>query len=661
MTSSEKAVHSLSFLLPDTHVVRKGIKQLFDALLAACAWMIADQLWFFSQLNIKKIIIWVILSTIVNALLQLTSPLYRLTAIRDITRIGFATFILLLLVLVTKLVGGPFGLDPQVPNIATVASLLTGMLWATARLGRRFYFENSTRRIFFGERRATPKSPTLLVGAGRAGSMVAQELIEHPELGYRIMGFLDDSPEKQAALISGIRVLGDTSQLREVTAKYGITHAVLALPTAPGQIVRKMVEDFRHLNVKVKTVPGIFNLLGQRTWKPDIQEISIEDVLRREPVQLDLGAMSRAVQGKTVLITGAGGSIGSELTRQVSGLGPASLVLLGRGENSLWQIQRDLQAHYAGQPFELALMDIRNREGLREIFERHRPHIVLHTAAHKHVPFLEIHPCEAVQNNIFGTLNVMEAARDFGAEKVVNISTDKAVNPTNVLGASKRIGECIVLNVAAQAAPGTTFVSVRFGNVLGSRGSVVPIFKEQIEHGGPITVTDESMTRFFMTIPEASQLVLQAALFGDTGRVYVLNMGDPIRIMDLATDMARLSGLTPGRDIKIEIMGLRPGEKLYEELFMEGERSAAHLHTKLMETNPQAIPGPLLEESLEAFRAATHLPFAERQPEIVKLFMKLVPSYKPSLLGVGKYGGHVKDRRQDPQGVDPEADRRGKA
>ena len=254
-----------------------------------------------------------------------------------------------------------------------------------------------------------------------------------------------------------------------------------------------------------------------------------------------------------------------------------------------------------------------------------------------------------MENNIFGTLNVMEAARDFGAKKIVNISTDKAVNPTNVLGASKRIAECIVLDMAEKAGAEARFVSVRFGNVLGSRGSVVPIFKEQIEKGGPLTVTHPAMTRYFMTVPEASQLVIQAALFGDTGRVYVLNMGKPVKIINLALDMARFSGLTPGRDIKIEFVGLRPGEKIEEELFMEEERGRTRVHPKLMETVPKRIPADRLEGMLESFRAAMQLPFEERQPELVRLLKEFVPTYRPSLLGVGRFGGHVRDRRKEFQ------------
>ncbi len=659
MEHSEKSVRALPFWRPDIPLVRQAVKQIADALLAGMAWIIADHLGFATALNYRRIAIWILISSMVGSMFQLTSPLYRLTAIRDVIRLGLATSTLMIFAFCLRFLSGSMDLSVEVSNVGVVAALLTGMFWSTLRIARSVAFETQFKQILTPSRRVRPTHRTLLVGAGRAGYLVAQELIQHPELGYRIIGFIDDSREKRGSRINGVRVLGDCTEVAAVTEKYGITHAVLAMPTASGQVVRKLIEDFQALKVKVKTVPGIFNLLGARNWKPDIQEISIEDILRREPVQLDHSAMSDAVDGKVVLITGAGGSIGGELARQAAALKPKTLVLLGRGENSLWQIQRDMQTLFPQQAFHLELMDIRNRAGLREVFERYRPDIVLHAAAHKHVPFLETHPSEAVENNIFGTYNVMEAARDFKAKKVVNISTDKAVNPTNVLGASKRIAECIVLDMAAKADPGTSFVSVRFGNVLGSRGSVVPIFREQIERGGPITVTHQAMTRFFMTIPEASQLVLQAALFGDTRRVYVLNMGDAVRIMDLAEDMARLSGLTPGRDIRIEVVGLRPGEKIHEELFLDEERSETHVHPKLMEANPQPIPADILEEKLEAFRQAIRLPYEARQPEIVKLLRELVPTYKPSVLGVGKFGGHVKDRRKENRSPGLRWERRG--
>ena len=658
MVDQENTVPIPFFSRPGNPFVRQAGKQVSDALLAGLAWLMADQLWVGLPFSFRRPIIWALMASMVGSLFQLTSPLYRLTAIRDVTRLGVVTLTLMALSEALRLLPNSVLPNPQVSSIAIVASLLTGLLWSSVRLGRRVVSEARFKATLSPSGRVKPTHPTLLVGAGRAGSLVAQELTDHPELGYQIVGFIDDAPEKRGARIHGLRILGNCSEIPAITAKHGITHAVLAIPSASGQTIRTLNEDFEKLKVKVKTVPGIFNLLGTRNWKPDIQAISIEDLLRREPVQLDHSAMKAAVNGKVVLITGAGGSIGGELARQVAALKPRSMVLLGRGENSLWKIQQEMGLLFPTQAYSLELMDIRNRKGLREVFERHRPDIVLHAAAHKHVPFLETHPCEAVENNILGTFNVMEAARDYGSERVVNISTDKAVNPTNVLGASKRIAECIVLDAARLAGPDKRYVCVRFGNVLGSRGSVVPIFKEQIERGGPMTITHPDMTRFFMTIPEASQLVLQAALFGETSRVYVLNMGEPVKILDLAMDMARLSGLTPGRDIKIEFVGLRPGEKLHEELFMEAERSMTHIHPKLMEANPQPIPPQILEENIACFRRAINLPYEERQPEIVHLLKGLVPTYKPSLLGVGRYGGYVKDRRHDIPAEGREANRR---
>ncbi len=646
---------------PTSPVLRRAVKRLVDLMLAGLAWVVAGQIGSVAHVDAVRIIVWILMASVAGSMFQVTAPIYRLTTIRDVTRLALATLILMALSFATQFMPSVLAFEPQAPTIGLRASLFTGLFWASVRIGRRVWFETRFKTLFGASRDEAPKRRTLMVGAGRAGSLVAQELTLHPELGYRIVGFLDDAPEKQGACIQGYRVLGPIPALGDVVRDFGITHAVLAIPSAPGGFVRKLMEEFQKRNIKVKTVPGLFNLLGAQNWKPDLQEISIDDLLRRDAVKLDYGALSQEVAGKVVLITGAGGSIGGELARQMAALNPASMVLLGRGENSLWKVQRSLQSLFPRQAISLELMDIRNRPGLREVFERYKPDIVLHTAAHKHVPFLETHPGEALENNILGTLNVMEAALDFGSRRVVNISTDKAVNPTNVLGASKRIAECIVLNTAAKAGPGVQFASVRFGNVLGSRGSVVPIFKEQIEAGGPITVTHPAMTRYFMTIPEASQLVIQAALFGETGRVYILDMGEPVRILDLATDMARLSGLEPGRDIQIEIVGLRPGEKIHEELFMDEERSITTIHPKLIEANPQPIPSAILEAAIDQLRAAARLPYEERQPEIVRLLKELVPTYKPSVLGVGRYGGYVRDRRTLAANLPAERNRRRRA
>ncbi len=632
--------------LLDHPILRLAFKQLIDGSLAALAWLITDQLWFMTEWNVRRMFVWILIATFVGGLFQLTSQHYRLTGIRDALRLGLATLALLVCSLALKILATPLQLAPDVPHIAFAASVLTGVFWGAFRVGCRIWGESHSQQLIKTDQ---PRYKAFVIGAGRAGALVAQELSRHPNLGLHVVGFIDDAPQKQGVRIHGIPVRGDFAHLPAMIVKHSVTHAILAMPSAPGPMIRELNETLQKMNVQVKTVPGIFNLLGTQVWKPVIQDVSIEDVLRRDPVHLDHSALSQAVQESTVLITGAGGSIGSELARQVASFNPKQVVLLGRGENSLWQIQREFQTLFPDQSFSLELMDIRNRTGLREVFERYRPQVVLHAAAHKHVPFLETHPVEAVQNNIFGTLNVVEAALDFEARILVNISTDKAVNPTNVLGASKRIAEHVVLNASRKVGPECRFVSVRFGNVLGSRGSVVPTFKEQIRRGGPITITHPEMTRYFMTIPEASQLVLQAGLLGDNRKVYVLDMGDPVKILDLATDMVRFSGLEPGKDIEIQFVGLRPGEKLHEELFLDQERILTKVHPKLFETDPQGLSPEELEEGLENFRKAIALPYEQRQPEIVRLLKLLVPTYTPSILGVGRFGGHVKDRRSQSQ------------
>jgi len=629
----------------DHPIVRLIAKQLADGALAGLAWFLADQLWFVVDWNVRRMFFWVLIATSVGAAFRLTSQHYRLVGVRDAVMLGWATLTLLSCSWAFSLLTVPLQLAPGISHIAIIASVLTGLLWGSFRIGCRVWQERRSQQRILESQADKRLHRTLIVGAGRAGSLVAQELTRHPNLGYQVVGFVDDAPQKQGLTIQGIQVLGDSARLPALVLRHAVTHVILAIPSASGQAVRKLNDTLLRLNVHVKTVPGIFNLLGAQVWKPVIRDVSIEDVLRRDPVELDHGPLSLAVHGATVMITGAGGSIGSELARQVAEFTPGRVILLGRGENSLWRIQREFQMLFPQQPFSLELMDIRNRSGLREIFEHHRPKVVLHAAAHKHVPFLETHPLEAVYNNVFGTLNVVEAALDFGTEVLVNISTDKAVNPTNVLGATKRIAEQLVQSASERARPGCRFVNVRFGNVLGSRGSVVPTFREQIRRGGPLTVTHPEMTRYFMTIPEASQLVLQAGLLGESGKVYVLDMGDPVKIVDLAADMARFSGLEPGRDIDIKFVGLRPGEKLHEELFLDRERVSTRVHPKVFETNPQVLEVQALEKDLEALRRAAELPYEQRQPEIVRLLRRMVPTYTPSILGVGRFGGHVKDRR----------------
>jgi len=405
----------------------------------------------------------------------------------------------------------------------------------------------------------------------------------------------------------------------------------------PGDRIRELSLSLQAEGIRVKTVPGILDLVGDRPWKPEVRDIAIEDLLRREPVTLDTQALRQALEGSVTLITGAGGSIGSELAHRVASFAPRKLILLGRGENSLWELERDLRRLYPRQSLAVALCDIRNPVRLHQVFGAWQPQVVFHAAAHKHVPYLEQHPEEAIGNNIFGTLNVVKATLACGTGTFVNVSTDKAVNPTSVLGASKRIGEHVVARAALEAPAGSRFVSVRFGNVLGSRGSVIPVFRDQIRHGGPLTVTHPDMVRYFMTIPEACQLVMQAGILGASGKVFALDMGEPVRIVDLAKDMARLSGLAPGEDIAIQFTGARPGEKFFEELFGDLEERKPGVHPKVFEAVQDRLEPGLLDEGLAALKALACLPEGYRQQAILAEFMKLVPCYRPSPAGLGRY------------------------
>ena len=516
------------------------------------------------------------------------------------------------------------------------ASLLTGMLWLCVRI---LGLELHARRSYgasAGQPVAAPHR-TLIVGAGKAGVLLAQELREHPRLRSEVLGFVDDAVEKQGVRIHGIPVLGPTELLPVYIREQRATQVILGLAGTAGGRLRELAAMGRAAGVEVKTVPGILNLVGDHPWKPEVRDIAIEDLLRRDPITLDTDAIRAAVAGAVVLITGGGGSIGSELARRLAIFRPAKLVLLGRGENSLWEISRELARHFPELRVEIALCDIRNPIRLRQVFKSLRPAVVLHAAAHKHVPFLEAHPEEAIENNIFGTRNVIDAALDWGVRTFVNVSTDKAVNPVNVLGVSKQIGEQLVVKIANFVGADSRFVSVRFGNVLGSRGSVIPIFREQIRNGGPLTVTHPDMIRYFMTIPEAAQLVLQAGLLGGTGKVYALDMGDPVRIVDLAREMARLSQGVDGPELDIHFTGTRPGEKLSEELFASGEERTTALHVKVLEAVQDTRDPRQLEKGLRTLETIISYPEQGREADILRCFMDLVPSYRPSPTGLGRY------------------------
>ncbi len=435
---------------------------------------------------------------------------------------------------------------------------------------------------------AQPTRRVAIIGAGDAGTMIAREMQANPRLGLNPVIFLDDNPRKHGAVIHGVRVVGDRYCLADAVAKFHVQQAIIAMPTAPGKTIGELMRLCQETNVPVKTVPGIFELLDGSVTVNQLRNVDIVDLLRREPVVTDLLQVVRLVAGKRVLVTGAGGSIGSELCRQIVPCKPAMLIMMGHGENSLFEITNELRQMHANMIFHVVVADIRDENRMQIVFKRYAPQIIFHAAAHKHVPLMEENVEEAVTNNVQGTRCLLAQAERHQVEQFILISSDKAVNPTNVMGATKRIGELLVQEAALRT--GHTFATVRFGNVLGSRGSVVPFFKGQIVRGGPVTITHPEICRYFMTIPEAVQLVLQAATLAKGGEIFVLDMGRPIRIVDLARDLIRLSGLEEGQDIDIVFTGLRSGEKLYEELFAEGETPCRTSHEKILAVAGQKAP-----------------------------------------------------------------------
>jgi FlaA1/EpsC-like NDP-sugar epimerase len=465
-------------------------------------------------------------------------------------------------------------------------------------------------------------SRALIAGAGKAGEMILKELLTNDDLGIHPVGFVDDDRSKVGMQLGGLRVLGTLSDLEEVSRRENIDQLIIAMPRAAGSVVRKVVKAAYAAGLTTRTVPGLFELISGRVHVNAIREVQIEDLLRRDTVDTNAKSLSSLAANRTVLVTGAGGSIGSELCRQLSALKPRVLVLVGHGENPIFDISHELRAATDGCEVVTMIADIRDHRRVRSIFEQFHPDAVFHAAAHKHVPLMEANVVESITNNVLGTKNIVDAAVRSGAQHFVLISTDKAVRPTNVMGATKRVAEYLVHDAAIRHK--RNFVAVRFGNVLGSQGSVVPTFLRQIRDGGPLTVTHPEMRRYFMTIPEAVQLVLQAASIGKGGELFMLDMGEPVKIVDLARDMIRLSGLEEGVDIEIEFTGIRPGEKLYEEMFFSHEVAEGTEHPKILRARNSQMPIMELGVVDELIAAAVH---HAPESELRQLLVDLVPDY----------------------------------
>lgn len=469
------------------------------------------------------------------------------------------------------------------------------------------------------------KSPharhTLIIGAGDAGALVVRELQKNPQVNLVPVGFLDDNPEKQKQQIYGVPVIGKLTDLASVLDNRHIDEITIAIPSAPGKVMRLVADVCRLKAIPFRTMPGIYELLGGKVSVSRLREVDITDLLRREPTRVKDEVVGETIGGKIVLVTGAGGSIGSELCRQISRWGPSELILLGHGENSIFEAYLELEQSFPSLPVLPVIADVRDKGRLEHIFEHYRPQVVFHAAAHKHVPLMESNVVEAVTNNVQGTRNLVDVCLKNNVERLVMISTDKAIRPVNVMGATKRIAEMIVLDAADRY--GAAYSVVRFGNVLGSRGSVVPLFKRQIQKGGPITITHPDMKRYFMTIPEAVYLVLQVAGLGRGGETFVLNMGQPVRILDLAEDLIRLSGLEPGRDIEIVFTGIRPGEKLSEDLWDKGYSYRKTDHPDIYQLECQEnISGENLRNAVDEL---IHLAWEGDQASVMAMFDDFIP------------------------------------
>jgi FlaA1/EpsC-like NDP-sugar epimerase len=621
---------------------RHRLWQLFiDAGLVALAWYLAFYLRFdkgvpgrydeFLRADVFLVVVGV--STVTFVLFGLYDHWWRYVSIRDMWRSALAVTVAVVASVTViyfwnpvpgwRLPRGIVGIDWLI-----LLGLVTGV-----RLLARTLMERPGRQQLVARGKEV-----IVVGAGDAGQLILKEMLKNRKLGYTPICLVDDDPRKKNLRLHGVRVLGTTQDLPHLIGDNRPDEVIIAIPSAAGETRQRIVNACRDAGVAVKTLPAVHELIsGDLNLSRQLREVQVEDVLGREAVELDLASIASYLTGETVLVTGAGGSIGSELCRQIAAVGAERIVLVDHSENALVDVERELayERNYGSTVSVLA--DAKDRAKMRRLFERFHPGVVFHAAAYKHVPLMESNPLESVRNNIFATAVVADVASEMRTKRFVLVSTDKAVNPKNVLGQTKAVCEWIVEAAAAREQNGTHFISVRFGNVLGSSGSVIPLFRRQIARGGPVTVTHPEMTRYFMTIPEAVQLIIQAGAIGASGDIYVLDMGKPIRIIDLAHNMIRLSGKEPERDIAIEFIGVRPGEKLHEELWGAGEDAVPTPHPKILRCATQPVDPLWLDDELTELerlveagetveivnrlgamvRSPRRLSAAEREPETV--------------------------------------------
>ncbi len=584
----------------------------FDARVPPMLWPLI-RIWLPVSLGIR---------TAVYFYFRMFHGLWRYTGARDLVTLFQAASVSTMLTVLYVHFVGPLGLPRTVFVLEWLMSIFAvGGL----RFGVRTLREISHQVTLASK--VEDRKKLLIVGAGDGGEMIMREVTRTYGARYEPVGFVDDNPAKMGERIHNAPVLGPIAAVPELVKQYEVDEVIVAIPSASGREMRRIVGLCTKDGLRIRTIPGVESLIEGRVTVSQLRNVAIEDLLGREPVQLDTALIAGRLNGAVVMVTGAGGSIGSEICRQVCRFGPSKLLLVEQAENALFQVHRELREAFPAITLVPQIADICDSKRMESLFARYRPNVVFHAAAHKHVPMMEWNPGEAIKNNVFGTRKVADLADQFGAQSFVMISTDKAVNPTSIMGVSKRVAEIYIQALSQRSQ--TKFITVRFGNVLGSNGSVVPIFQEQIARGGPITVTHPEMKRYFMTIPEASQLVLQAGAMGAGGEIYVLDMGEPVKIVDLARDLIRLSGLRPGEDIEINFSGIRPGEKLFEELATDDEHADKTRHPKIFvgRFRPYDI------EQVEAGLAALHECSDGGDDEGVRACFKgLVPEYNPVVL-----------------------------
>lgn len=505
-------------------------------------------------------------------------------------------------------------------SIYILTALVLTFFVGGTRLSLRVYSYLTSKPQYI--QRTQKLNKVLVIGAGDAGAMLAREIERYHSGKRKIVGFIDDDRDKQGKTMFGIRVLGSRYDIEQVVADTDANEIIIAMPSVKGKEIKEIIDVCKNTNCKLTILPGVYEIIEGTVSVNQLRPVEVEDLLGRDPVKLDTKNVSAYITGKVVLITGAGGSIGSEICRQVAKMQPQKMLLLGKGENSIYEISQELSIEYPQIRKVSIIADVRDEERINGIMDYFHPNVVFHAAAHKHVPLMEYQPMEAVRNNVLGTKVVAEAASKNGVETFVMISTDKAVNPTSVMGCTKRVAEMFVQSMNSISE--TRFAAVRFGNVLGSRGSVIPLFKKQIAKGGPVTVTHPDMKRYFMTIPEASQLVLQAGAMAEGGEVFVLDMGEPVKIYDLARDMITLSGMIPEVDIEIKFTGLRPGEKLFEELLSAEDGTEATQHKKIFTAMIKCVDKTKLDFQIRRLLEQT------TGDNVVEVLKETVPTYRPN-------------------------------